>query len=189
MQKINELSIPSGNQTHSCCNSDLWGKRGCEFTHGGSRANVGLGSTGRSVLLCAPGSAPAWPSLASALVQPWSQWDYGAHFWHWQWGVMAGREWQVQAETFGSFWDHEKSPSFRKAGNCGVWVHALFVNGADKGLNTEIVKEIPHEKHLPLLPMLDKKSSLFKTSNWPRDWCLTQGFKRTLQVQKLNDLI
>lgn len=33
------------------------------------------------------------PSLTSALVQPCSHGDYGAHFWDWQWEVMAGRGW------------------------------------------------------------------------------------------------
>lgn len=77
-------------------------------------------------------------------------------------GVAGGR-WEMQDETSRSFGDHENSLSFRKAENCGVWIHAVLVERTEKGLNTEIAKEIPHEKHLPLLSMLDKKSSLFKS--------------------------
>lgn len=148
------------------------------------QVNVGPGSTGRSVLLCAPGSAAAWPSLTSALLQPCSHWDCGAHFWDWQWDSWL-EEGGWARWDFWELWGPWKQPELQKGWKLWGLGACSIVEGTGKGIITEIVKEIPHEKRLPLLSMLDKKSSLFKSWNRPRDKFLTQGFKRTLQVGQL----
>lgn len=136
MQKINELSIPSGNQTHSWCNSDLWGKQGCEFTCGASQCGARLHWQECPALCSWVCCCLTQPDISTAAaMQPLGLWG---PFLGLAVGFMAGGRWEMQDETFGSFGDHENSLSFRKAENCGVWVHAVLWKGQAKALSLKL---------------------------------------------------
>lgn len=156
MQKSNELSIPSGNQPHSRCHSDLQGKQRCNFACGGSWANAGPG--------CHWQECPACCCRVCLLPQHWqpdiSTWAAmksvglaGLIFGTGTRGVMADVRVVGASWGFWELWAPWKWSELQrswKLGSLGVGGTAGVVEWAAEGLRTEITKEIPREKRLSL---------------------------------------